>query len=343
MKNKNTIINSTIFILLIIITYIIIFKNSNLLNIYNQISKLNIIYILLAILTMFLYFLIESINIKNILTFLKEKISLKNALKYTFIGYFFSSITPASTGGQPMEIYYMSKDKIKISNATIAILIYLSGHHIASVTIGIISIILNPNILNSNLLIIFIIGNLLNTIPIILTLIGIFKENIVTKLSNIIVKLLNFIKYKNKDNLIKKLDIELKNYTKSAKFIKENKHQFFKAILISFIHVTVYYSVPYFIYKAFNLNNFSILKFIELQSILHSTVCSIPLPGSVGANEAVFLLVYNKIYNKSLLESAMLINRFISFYLFVIISLSIVIINKIKFKKRNIIRKNQQN
>ncbi len=339
MKTKNTIINIILFILLIIITYIIIFKNSNLLNIYNQINKLNIIYILIAILIMFLYFLIESINIKNLLNFLNEKISLKNALKYTFIGYFFSSITPASTGGQPMEIYYMSKDNIKISNATIVILIYLCGHHIASVTIGIISIILNPSILTNSLLIIFIIGNLLNTIPITLTLIGIFKENLVTKLSNIIIKLLKKIKYKNTDNIINKLNDEIKNYKKSANFIKENKRQFLKAIFISFIHVIIYYSVPYFIYRSFNLKKFSILKFIELQSILHSTVCSIPLPGSVGANEAVFLLIYEKIYSKSLLESSMLVNRFISFYLFVIISLIIVIINKIQLKKKNIIRK----
>ena len=333
---KNTIINSIIFIVLIFITYSIIFKDNDLINVYNQMNALNIIYILIAILLMFIYFLIESINIKNILTFLGEKITLKNALKYTFIGFFFSSITPASTGGQPMEIYYMSKDNIKISNATITLLIYLCGHHISSVMIGIISIILNPNILSNNLLIFFIIGNLLNTIPITLTLIGIFKENLVTKLSNIVIKILKFFKFKNINKFVEKLNIELENYKKSTIFIKENKKEFFKAIFISFIHLIIYYSVPFFIYKAFRLNGISIIKFIELQSILHSTVCSIPLPGSVGANETVFLLVYNQVYGKLLLESAMLVNRFISFYLFVIISLGVVIINKFRLNKKAI-------
>lgn len=30
--------------------------------------------------------------------------------QYSFIGFFYSGITPSATGGQPVQLYYMSKD-----------------------------------------------------------------------------------------------------------------------------------------------------------------------------------------------------------------------------------------
>ena len=73
---------------------------------------------------------------------------------------------------------------------------------------------------------------------------------------------------------------------------------------------------------------------ILIQAILHSTVCSMPLPGSVGVTETVFLLIYGLAYPTNLLESSLLVNRFVSFYLFVLISLIVYIITKIKLDKK---------
>ena len=72
---------------------------------------------------MVLYFLCETINVTRTLKILGEKsIFLKN-FKYTLIGFFFSSITPAASGGQPMEIYYMSRDGLNVANSTLALLL----------------------------------------------------------------------------------------------------------------------------------------------------------------------------------------------------------------------------
>ena len=334
MKSKKTIINFLIFISLILITYFIIFKDINPIKIYKQISSLNIIYLLISIFLMVLFFTIESFNVKNILNALGEKITLRKTLKYTLIGFFFSSITPASTGGEPMEIYYMSKDNIKISNSTIALLIYLCGHHLNSIIIGLISLIINPKLLSKELLIVFIIGNILNTIPVIITFIAIFNQKLFTKIVNFIINLIRKIKRKNSKDLIDKINTELVNYQKGASFIRNNKKEFIKSICTSFCHVITYYMVPYFIYKSFNLNNYSIIKFISLQAILHSTVCSIPLPGTVGASESVFLILYQVVYSKELIDSALITNRFITFYLFVLISLIIFLIHKFSLKNK---------
>ena len=55
----------------------------------------------------------------------------KEAMKYAYIGYFFSSVTPSATGGQPLQLYAMSKDKIHVAHGTMALLTELTSFQIA--------------------------------------------------------------------------------------------------------------------------------------------------------------------------------------------------------------------
>ena len=65
----------------------------------------------------------ESVIIHYMLRVLEQKTSFFRCLKYSFIGFFFSYITPSSTGGQPMQMYHMKKDKIKIGYSTLIMLL----------------------------------------------------------------------------------------------------------------------------------------------------------------------------------------------------------------------------
>ncbi len=329
-KNNKNLINGLFFIFLIIITYYIIFKDENLITIFNQIKSLNIFYIIIAIIVMILYFITGAIIVYNLLKSFGEKIKFQNIYKYTLIGFFFSSITPAATGGEPMEVYCMSKDNIKVSHSTIALLIYLCGYHISSVSLGIIGLILHPHILKGGLLYFFIAGSILNTIPISLTFIGIFSKKLSLKIVNIIIKILKFFRLKNITSITEKINSELETYQESADYIKTHNKGFIQAILLSFIHISLLFSVPFLVYKAFGFSGISIIQFILFQAILHSTVCSMPLPGTVGATETVFILIYSYVYPENLIESSLLVHRFVSFYLFVVVGLITYIITKIK-------------
>ena len=92
-------------------------------------------------------------------------------------------------------------------------------------------------------------------------------------------------------------------------------------------------SLPYFIYRAFGLNTYSYLEVLQIQVIVHCTVTCIPLPGSIGISETVFLLTYGAIFG-DYLTNALIVHRGLNFYLFVLISLFVVIINKIYLMKK---------
>lgn len=329
-STKKIILNSIIFIFLIFITYYIIFRNQNIYKMYKQINDLNLFYIIIALIAMISYFLIEAINVKKLLISFKEKISIFKTFRYTLVAFFFSSITPGATGGQPVEVYYLNREGIKVSNSTMALLIHLCGYHISSITLAIIGSIINPSILENGVIYFFILGTLLNTVPVTITIIGIFFPKLALRLVKLTIKILKALKIKNIDNIIEKINKELEIYQESAGYIKNNKKAFIKAMLLATIDMLVYYTVPFFIYKSFGLEGKTIIDIILLQAVLHGTVCSMPLPGTVGISETVFLIIYSMIYPSNILQSALVVNRFISFYLFVFISLIVYIITKIK-------------
>ena len=127
-------------ILLIILTFYIILKDQNVSEIFNIVLSVKKEFIIIAILCMCFYIACEAINIGRTLKALNEKSTFLKNVKYALIGFFFSSITPAASGGQPMQIYYMYKDKISVANSTLTLLINLSCMQVVTISIAFISL-----------------------------------------------------------------------------------------------------------------------------------------------------------------------------------------------------------
>ena len=56
---------------------------------------------------------------------------------YSFVGFFFSCITPSASGGQPMQIFYMKKDKLPIPVTTLVLMIVTITYKAVLVVIGV--------------------------------------------------------------------------------------------------------------------------------------------------------------------------------------------------------------
>ena len=326
--------NLIFFVGLIVLTFGLIFKDQDMGSLLNVLKFVDNKFIILGILIMLLYYLTEAYNIRSILKSFGEKISIFNALKFTWIGFFFSAITPAASGGQPVEIYYMTKERISGAKATMALLIQLCGFQISTISLGIICAIINPGILQDGITFLFLVGLAINGFALAMMLIFIFSKRLTKKVVNIFIKILKFFKIKNVDTKKEIIEEGLLKYNESSIYIKSHKLEFIKAILRVFIQIIFYYSIPYCVYRAFGLNTYSFFQIFTMQAVLYTTVSGLPLPGAIGVSETVFLKIFGVAFGTELLSVAMLLSRGITFYLFVIISLLVVIINAIS--KRNV-------
>ncbi len=331
---KKAIRNFIIFMLLIILTFYILLKDQNTYEIFHIVVSAKIEYVFIAIGCMILYLICEAINIGRTLKSLNEKSSFWNNVKYALIGFFFSAITPAASGGQPMQVYYMYKDNISVANSTLALLINLTSMQIVTIGFALISVIFNYNHLNNALIILFIIGICLNLSALILLLIGILSKRMSEGLIKIAIKIMKILKIKNIEAKQEKFENELEKYQASSVYIKNNKMLILKILLTTAIQFILYYSITYWTYCSLGLSGNNIFEIITMQSVLFATVSGIPSPGAVGVSEGAFIEIFKNVFPQTMISSAVLLNRGINFYLFVLISGIVVIINQFKEKKQ---------
>lgn len=343
-KSKKIYINLLIFILLIIFTFSLVLKDQDVTEILKISATVKKQYILIAMFAMGVFIACESINIGRILKELGEKSKFISNVRYTLIGFFFSAITPAASGGQPMEIYYMHKDNISVAHSTLALLMQLCSIQIVTITVGIISAVLHFEVLKSGLIYLLILGIILNSSALMLLIIAIYSKKLSEGLIKFVVKILKFFRIRNIEKKQEKLEKELDSYQTSAKYIKEHRILMLKTVLTTAVQMLAYYTVPYWIYLAFGLNNSNIFDILTLQAVLYATVSGIPSPGSVGVSEGGFLGIFRNAFPETVISSAMLLSRGVNFYLLILISAIVVVISTFrdrKEEKENVVEENK--
>ena len=333
-SKKKLIRNAIIFTILIILTYYFIFKKIDRKGIQEAIKYTNIWFLLVAIILASGNIIFEAINHYRTLNTLGEKITFKQALKYGIVGFFFSAITPAASGGQPVQIVYMHRDNIKYTNATITILLQSFAYLTMMAVLGLVGYIINYNYV-SNLGFIeyfFFIGIMVNAVIVIVTLFAMFSKKASQKTINFVYKIFKAINEEKANKFKNKIDIQLKEYHDSAKAVVNNRGLMIKTFLTSTLQLISYHSVCYFVYLALGIKHLGYITVTSLQSFLYLSVSVLPLPGTVGVNETGFSLLYNPVIPKNYVDSAMLLSRGISFYLFVIITGLILLVLTIRKK-----------
>lgn len=322
-KIKKGIINATIFLFFVIVTFYIIFRNNDIVQIIEIVKQVDKKFICLAILCMFFFVFAEGINILRTLKLLDCNTSFKDAIKYALVGFFFSSVTPSASGGDPMQIYYMTKDGLPIGKSTLAILTEFSSFQVVTILMSLIGFITNYKFIENsigNIKYFLILGVTINLLILVFILLSIFSKKIIVKLIEFICKILNKCNYKKAEEFETKCFKQVDEYRIGANLLMKNPKVLLKIVLTTIIQIVLYHSIPYCIYLSFGLEGADFFRFLSLQAVLYISVSSMPLPGAVGISEGGFLIIYKILFPATLLSSAMLLSRGVSFYLFVIIS-----------------------
>lgn len=328
-KNKYT-KNIIVMIIFIFSAIFIIAKNNNITEIYNIIKNIDITYLIIAIICAFMFQVCEAVNIKMILASLSIKIANINAIKYAAVGFFFSSITPSASGGQPMQVYYMKKDKIEIANSTLTLLIEFASYQLVTVILASISLIFKMKFIDTQpvaIKLMLVYGMAITLIILLFIVLVITFNKVIFKVVQWLFKKLSskLIKEKTKEAIIN----EILEYDKAATFIKKDPYIFLKVTFITMVQIISSYSIPFLIYKALGFNGYSYFQIFSMQALLSIAVSSIPVPGAVGVSESAFLFLFGGIYPKTVLGSAMILTRCANFYFPLIISPIIIYLAEI--------------
>lgn len=326
--------NVFIFLALIMITFFFVFKDQDLSEALRAFYNAKFGFVFLGIMLMVGYFAIEAWNIYSILKSFGEKLTYFQAFKFTLIGFFFCSVTPGASGGQPLEIYYMSKEKISSAHATLALLIQLCGVQISVMGLGILGILFSLRFMDTNVIWLTILGLIINGAALAILLICIFSKKLTRRIVDFGIAVLKLFGYKKIEQRRKSIDKSLEQYSDGAKYIKTHQKEFWICIGRTTLQMAIYFFIPFCVYKALGLSGTSFIQLFFFQAVLFMATSGLPLPGAIGASEAVFLSLFGVAFGEEMLGGAVLLNRSISFYWFVIITMVVVFINIIRIRAK---------
>lgn len=315
--------NGGLFIIVVAITFKLLFLNTDFKDIIKAVSQVNLNYLAVGAVAMVVMIICEAVNIKRSLLKFKVNTTFFQCIQFAFAGVFFSSVTPAASGGQPMQIYYMHKKKINVSNAILALLICLATYQFVAVVMAVVSLIFKFSFFKGNLgglSALLYLGIVMNTILLILILAAIFSKKLIFQTVTFVVNILKHFNLEKAVAFEKKALVEIERYKKGASYVKKDKIFMVNTVLIAFLQIAALHSIPFWVYKAFGMTGASLIEFIGVQAALYITGAALPLPGAVGIGEGGFLVFFKALFPAQLLSSAMLLSRGISFYLMIIVS-----------------------
>lgn len=310
--------NYILFVVIAFVTIYIIRNEVDFIEFKEVILNSNYWFLVIALITLFLYWFMEAWMLKILIRFEYPDESFSHSFSLMMIGQYYNQVTPSSSGGQPLQLIDMVSKGITPGFATAVLVQKYALYQLSVTIIGIIGTLSNiPIILSWPP-----IGRLLLYIGIGINLAGSFLIIIVALQPRVARIILTFFAniglklhiIKNQEKWYGKIDNFVNEYTLAIKALKNRIPQTIFLLTFNILAIIVYYSITYFIYRSLGLSSYSVWRIVLIQSVLYLMIAFVPLPGAAGGAELGFAIVFGAIFGLAESSVALITWRVITFY-----------------------------
>ena len=286
-------------------------------------------WVLAAVVSWCVFMAFEAMGLHVFFRQQKVKIRYRTSLLVAMIGSFYSSITPAATGGQPMQVLALSKRKIPAGISSSGLAVKFFAFQTALLSLGALLWILNPGVVQACIdqakWIVFA-GFLLNGLSVAAVLLLAVNRNIVHGVIMFTIRLAKKLRLvRNEEKLILKAENAIQDFHSSVDMLKHHPLRLFVLYLISCLQVLGLMSIAYCIYRALGLKGYTYFEILTLQFLLYIAASFTPLPGASGAQEGGFYIFFQHVFPADKLVGALLLWRFFTYYFTLLIGLGAVV------------------
>lgn len=322
--NRKNLLSGCLFIALMLLTFYTIFHGNDMAYVWQTVKKLHPGYLIAAVFTGIFFVAAEGLMIWYLLRALNNRISPFRCIKFSFVGFFYSGITPSATGGQPMQLYYMKKSGLRISDSTVVLMTVALIYKLVLVLIGLCILIFYYPALRlylKNYLYLYYLGLFLNTALVAILLFVMISpkcfRSLVIAGEKLMMKL-HIIKPSEKRR--QKLFDMADSYHEAVIFFLQHKRHIAVITAFTFLQRFSVFFLTWLIYKGMHLSGHSMMTVMMIQATVYIAVDMLPLPGAQGITELMYKTVYSIIFPGAYLTASMCVTRSINFYLLLILS-----------------------
>ena len=337
-KTKRNLFNALFLVALLGLTIWAVFKDQDFGVILHTLSQIAPGFLLAGFILVIVYVCSESVIIKYLLSTEQIKVPLFNCIRYSFVGFFYSCITPSATGGQPMQIYFMKKEDIPVPIATVILLVVTITYKFVLVVVGIGLWLFAGGFLAEYVAEarwVFYLGILLNVGCVILMCVVVFHPSFAKKTLILGAKLLERIHIlKHKEERLDKIERSMNHYHEAAEFMSSHWGMIARVFVITVVQRFAMFAVTYFVYRAFSLNSMNFFEVMFLQAVISVSVDMLPLPGGMGISEGLFMVIFKKVFGEALLIPGLILSRGLGYYSELFLSAVFTLVAVVVFQVR---------
>lgn len=299
-----------------------------------------------ALIALLFCFIFKGLKLSIMCKTLTGKFHFKTCLETGVIGHYYNCVTPLAVGGQPFEIYHLSKHGVHGGAASSMPIAAFFLNQFAFVSLGIVALLLlkfNTLEIPQNIISVFpetftvlaIIGLVCCLLMPLLILVFSLMPSIGSKLVHFVMWLGGKLRIvKNPKETTYKTIKTVYHNSKCLKKIAANPFVFLVTYLVSLCEWISLCSIAYFTLKFFGYDIVEIKGMLEwvqilvLCIILYAAISFIPTPGNSGAADLSFFLLFETGLFAGLAFPAMVIWRALSFYSFIVIGFIFAVLKK---------------
>ncbi len=321
------------------------------------ILKVGGVFLALAIFSLFLCYLFKALKLSVLCKSLTGRFHFITCFETGIIGHYYNCVTPLAVGGQPFEIYHLSKHGVHGGVASSLPIATYSLNQFSFVIFGVVSLLLfKNNTLNvpssiyysfpPTFKVLAIIGLCLCALVPLMIIIFSLMPTIGAKVVHLVVFIgskLRIIKhpketeYKTVKNII--------HNSQCLKRIFSRPLAGLICFLLSFMEQIASVSIAYFSLKTFGYGTLfagythPLLEWAQvaqLVTLLNFSISFIPTPGNSGAADLSFYLLFSSSLAAGMAFPAMTIWRFLAFYSYIVIGFIFATLKKRADRRKEI-------
>ena len=317
-QTRKRILSAVFFFAILALTLWYVFRDENLSKISEYLADADERYAVLSVGAVIAFILGESVVICYLFHRLGTRPKFSHCCLFSFVGFFYSAITPSASGGQPMQVVYMRRDGIPVAVSTVVLAIVTITYKLVLVAAGGLMFLLRPPRLMVYLdpvAPIVWLGMGLNVVCVAALLVAVFHPDLARIFARWLLGLLTRLKlFRHPEKQAQRLERVLEQYRGTADFYRSHKGLIFRVFLITVVQRFALFLVTWFTYRAFGLHGHSLPEVTSLQAMISVAADMLPLPGGMGISETLFLEIFQGVFGADLVLPGMIISRGISYY-----------------------------
>lgn len=317
----------------------IAFSNSELEDAWKALESLDLKWVLGIFACWFSYMFFDALSGWIYLRSEGFGLSLGRAVNACLIGFYYSNITPSSAGGQPMQVNSLRKAGVPVGYGTMTATVRFICNQ-AVVSLGSMAFwLMNREFVRNQLgdaIWLARLGWTISFAAVPLFLLAAFQRKLIQRLALGIIRLGRKLRLvRNEEAVIAVTTNVLDTYHAALKDISRRPLQICQQMLCSCLSIGGLIGSIYFVYHAFGFSGTPWYQLVTISFLLFVTASYTPLPGASGAQEGGFLLYYQGIIPGDRIGLALLVWRFFTYYLFLLVGVFVVVGEKILISVEN--------